>query len=331
MIEEDGEYDCLYDLWVIGGHYYGVDNYMRFNARSREELGVDASEEDVVQHSKKLLYDFLSSFFDDECKWSSKDSKILRDAIGEGHSITHIQQHVFNRKWSYKQLQSKASTHGKIKTCVKKWTDEESTLIQDDTKSLEYLAGLLGRSEGAIRIKRSQLNLTEDRKKKHAECQKRFIEAGKNKRGHKKRCVTGENSDEEEKINSSIAFYSDEDKKLLEREVDRGTTVAEISRLLELKWSYPTICRKVRAYQESKGLLTTKKVRPPPLTDDEMKLVADETKSITQVAKELGRQYQFVQRLRMIGKMTALEKKEYDEKTRTYVQKKKKIPCCQKK
>jgi len=25
MIEEDGEYDCLYDLWVIGGQYYGVD------------------------------------------------------------------------------------------------------------------------------------------------------------------------------------------------------------------------------------------------------------------------------------------------------------------
>jgi hypothetical protein len=93
---------------------------------------------------------------------------------------------------------------------------------------------------------------------------------------------------------------------------------------LELKWSYATICRKVRAYQESKGLLTTK-VRSPPLTDDEMKLVADETKSITQVAKELGRRYQFVYRLRMIGKMTALEKKEYDEKTRTYVQKMKAV------
>ena len=107
MIEEDGEYDCIYDLWVIGGHYYGVDNYMRFNARSREELGVDASEEDVVQHSKKLLYDLLSSFWDDECKWSSKDSKILRDAIGEGHSIIHIQQHIFNRKWAYNQLQKR--------------------------------------------------------------------------------------------------------------------------------------------------------------------------------------------------------------------------------
>jgi hypothetical protein len=130
----------------------------------------------VVQHSKKLLHDFLTSFFDDECKWSSKDSKILRDAIGEGQSITHVQQHVFNRKWSYFSLQQKTSTHGKIKTCVKKWTDEESTLIQDDTKSLEYLAGLLGRSEAAMRQKRSQLNLTEDGKKKHAECQKRYNE-----------------------------------------------------------------------------------------------------------------------------------------------------------
>ena len=60
--QEVKQMNCLYDLWVIGGHYFGTDSYMQFLPRSREELGVSASEEDLVKHSKIFFYEFISSF-----------------------------------------------------------------------------------------------------------------------------------------------------------------------------------------------------------------------------------------------------------------------------
>mmetsp|Transcript_10145 Transcript_10145/g.14662 ORF Transcript_10145/g.14662 Transcript_10145/m.14662 type:complete len:92 (+) Transcript_10145:551-826(+) len=87
------------------------------------------------------------------------------------------------------------------------------------------------------------------------------------------------------------------------------------------------------AYNESKGLPT--KVTRQTLTEEDMKVIADEKMSVVQVANQLGKTYHFIHRHRMLGKMTELEKKEFDDMKRhhgrTAHYKMKKIPLAEKK
>mmetsp|Transcript_26481 Transcript_26481/g.37956 ORF Transcript_26481/g.37956 Transcript_26481/m.37956 type:complete len:128 (+) Transcript_26481:141-524(+) len=105
----------------------------------------------------------------------------------------------------------------------------------------------------------------------------------------------------------------------------------QIHRLFEKKWSISCLPNEIQAYKESKG-------SPKfffKITEKDMKLVHDKEKSAAEVAELLGRTVACIKLYRRVGKMTELEKVEYDEALRRKAHKSqkkmKKIPRTEKK